>query len=240
MTLAIVFVLALTTRPVQAGILEDFLFNDVNGTTLGEADNAVNVNNRWTEETAVMTQSAVLNPPGVFRIQKANDDFGRNYLDIDNVTSGQAWLVAEIAGWSFSSIPGAPNFDSTQLEDIRFDFLNNDGNAIGGSTVTAGARIARNSSGGIDILGTALGSGTSIAPTALSLTQSQPFQVVLELNEDNDTYQIFIKDGNNPFTSIGAGNIDPARDGNSIRFGVNNNYSGVGEFFDIDRIYSDR
>ena len=237
--LALVMIACLVPQgpSLQAGILEDFPFNDVNGATLGETDNVVNLNNRWTEETAEMVPSAVANPPGVFRIQKANDNFARNYLDIANITTGQAWLVAEIAGWSFSSLPGAPNFDPTQLEDIRFDFLNNDGNAIGGSTITASARIARNAAGGIELSGFALGSGTNIAATPLSLTQSQPFQVVVEINEDNDTYQVYFKDGGNPFVSIGAGNIDPARDANSIRFGVNNNFSGTGEFFDVDRLY---
>ncbi len=229
--------LATTSHLAEAAILEDFPFSDVNGSTLGEVDNAAHLDNRWTEETALMTPSAVANPPGVFRIQKANDSFARNYLDIDNISTGRAWLVAEVAGWSFSSLPGAPDFDPSELEDIRFDFLNNDGNAIGGSTVTAGARIARNAAGGIDLLGVALGAGTGIAPTPLSLNQTEPLQIVLELDKDNDTYQVYFKDGGNPFVSIGAGNVDPTRAANSIRFGINNNFSGTGEFVDVDRIY---
>ncbi len=184
-----------------------------------------------------MTESAVANPPGVFRVQKANDDFGRNYLDIDNIASGQAWLVAEMAGWNFSSIVGSPDFDSGQVEEIRFNFLNNDGADIGGSTVTAAARIERTGGGGLQIRGLALGTGTSIAATPLSLNQTDPFTVVLELDKDEDTYQVFIKDGDAPFTSIGSGNVDPGRDGNSLRLGFNNNFSGTGEFFDLDRIY---
>ncbi len=60
---------------------------------------------------------------------------------------------------------------------------------------------------------------------------------MLELDKDEDTYQVFIKDGDAPFTSIGSGNVDPGRDGNSLRLGFNNNFSGTGEFFDLDRIY---
>ncbi len=235
--LVICFLSACLAPSAEAVILEDFPFSDVSGATLGEVDNVANPGNSWTEETSVMTESAVANPPGVFRVQKANDDFGRNYLDIENITSGQAWLVAEMAGWNYSSIVGSPDFDSGQLEEIRFNFLDNDGADIGGSTVTAAARIERTGAGGLQIRGLALGTGTSIAATPLSLNQTDPFTVVLELDKDEDTYQIFIKDGNSPFTSIGSGNVDPGREGNSLRLGFNNNFSGTGEFFDLDRLY---
>lgn len=220
----------------SAVILDDFPFTDANGARLGEVENVASPGRIWTEETAVMTESTVLN--GVLRIQKANTVFARNVLDINNITSGRAWLVAEIAGWNFSSIVGPTEFDSAEPEEIRFDFLDNDAPTNASSTITAGTRIQRNAGGGIEVIGTAIGTGsTNIAATPLSLTQTQPFQLVLELDNDANTYTLYTKNGAAPFASIGTGNINSARNGNSIRFGVNNSFAGTGEFFSVDRIY---
>lgn len=223
-------------RPGQAAILEDFPFNDVNTALLNEAENVVNVGNAWNEDTADMSGSQVLN--GVYRIQKNNDNFGTNYLDIANVSSGTIWLVAEMAGWNYSSLVGQGEFDSGELEEIRFSFLNNDGNQQGGSTYAAQVEINRTSSGGLEILGDALGTGGQpIAASPLSLTQSEPFTVVLEYDTTNDDYTIYTKSGASPFSVVGTANTSTTRNANSIRFVANNNFGGTGEFFDIDRLY---
>ncbi len=223
----------------QAGILEDFQFNDTNGTLLAAAANSVPLGGTWNEDTTDMTFSSVQN--GVYRIQKDTavtpSGFGTNFLDIANITSGKAWIVAEIAGWHFSSIVGPNEFDSTQLEEIRFDFLDNDGGAQGGSTITAEVEIERVAGGGIEIHGVALGTGGSIAAQPLSLTQSNSFTVVLALDKTVNTYEIFTKDGAGSFTSLGSAAVDSLRNGNSIRFVANNSFAGTGEFFDIDRFY---
>ncbi|QDU89151.1 hypothetical protein Pla175_25380 [Pirellulimonas nuda] len=222
--------------PGRAAILDDFPFTDANGARLGEVENVANPAHVWLEETSVMTESFVNG--GVLRVQKANDDFARNILDINNITSGKAWLVAQFAGWSFSSLVGPAEFDDTQLEEIRLNFLDNDtGLTNASSTVTAQAMISRTPTGGLELTGSALGGGTPIAATPLSLTQSQAFQLVLELDNDANTYTLYTKNGAAPFASAGTGNISSARNGNSVRFGVNNNFGGTGEFLDVDRIY---
>ncbi len=190
--------------------------------------------NLWVEDAADMTGTSVQN--GSFRVQKDNDNFGTNYLQIDNITTGTVWMVAEMDGWSFSSLVGPGEFDSSQPEEIRFAFLNNDtGNS--GSTITSQFEIERNAGGGVELNGQALGSGTNIAPFALNLNQTQPFTIVMELDQTANSYEIFIDDGGAGFSSIGTGAVDPSRDANSIRFVANNNFSGTGEFFDIDRFY---
>jgi hypothetical protein len=223
----------------QAGVLEDFPFNDSNGTLLADAANSVPLGGTWNEDTTDMDNSSVQN--GVYRIQKSSavtpSGFGTNFLDIANITSGKAWLVAEMAGWHFSSIVGANEFDATQFEEIRFDFLDNDGDAQGGSTITAEVEIERVAGGGVEIHGDALGTGGSIAAQSLSLSQGNPFTVVLALDKDANSYEIFTKNGAGPFTSLGFAAVDAARNGNSIRFVANNSFAGTGEFFDIDRIY---
>jgi hypothetical protein len=231
------------TGSVTAAILEDFQFNDAPGTTLANvANTGTGTGNMWNEDTVDMDNSAVQN--GVFRIQKSSaitpDGFGTNYLDIANVTTGKVWLVAEMAGWHFASGTTDPNdFNAGQLEEIRFDFLNNDGDNQGGSTVTAEVEIERVATGGIVIRGAALGTGAgSIAPQPLSLSQSDPFTVVLALDKTNNNYEVFTKNGDGPFTTLGGpAAIDSSRNGNSIRFVANNSFAGAGEFFDINRIY---
>lgn len=225
-----------TSLSARAAILEDFQFNDAAGTALAGAANSANGGNQWAEDVADMTQSDV--QAGSYLIKKANDNFGTNFLQIGNITSGKAWLVAEMKGWHFSTIIGPGEWDAAEPEEIRFDILDND-TGTSGSTVTAEVEIQRDANGGIELNGSALGAGSSnIAATqALNPTQSAPFILVLELDKTANTYTVYYKDGANPFATLGTGNVDPARNGNSIRFVVNNNFGGTGEFFDIDRIY---
>jgi hypothetical protein len=233
-SLAVFTAILFVAGTVQAGILEDFPFDDPNGTLLGAAANSANPPNLWSEDAVDMTSASVQS--GVYHIGKTNDGFGTNFLQIANITSGKAWIVAEISGWHFSSIAGPSEFDSAELEDIRFDFLDND-TGTSGSTITAEVAIQRKLDGGLEILGRALGSGTGIAAQDLPLTQIDPFVVVLALDKSANAYEIFTKDGPGPFTSLGTGDVDPTRNGNSIRFVANNNFGGTQEFFNIDRIY---
>ncbi|MEM8947073.1 MAG: hypothetical protein AAGD11_18005 [Planctomycetota bacterium] len=222
----------------SAAILEDFTFDDPNGTVLGAAANTgTNAGNLWVEDVTDMSNSSVLN--GSYRIQKDNDNFGTNYLQIDNIASGQAWLVAEIAGWSFSSIAGPGEFDTGELEEFRFGFINSD-TGTSGSDNTAQVELQRTSSGGIELVGNQSspnGGSSIVGSAALNTVQNDPFTIVLELNKDTEQYSVFYKDGSNPFQQLGTANVDPVRDGNSVRMVVNNNFSGTGEFFDLDRFY---
>lgn len=230
-------ILSLTVTAASAVIIEEFNFDDPNGTLLEAAANTgTNAGNLWSVDVADMTNSSVQN--GSYRLQKDNDNFGTNYLQIDNISSGQAWLVAEIAGWSLSSIAGPGEFDSGELEEFRFGFLTND-TGTSGSSNTAQVELQRTGSGGFELVGNQSGSGGSSIGTsaALNTVQTDPFVVVLELNEDAGQYSVFYKDGSNPFQQLGTANIDPTRDGNSIRMVANNNWSGTGEFFDLDRFY---
>lgn len=225
----------LTPVAAQAAIFEDFQFNDPNGTQLIDTTNSGTNGDDW-DVDADLSNSSVLN--GVFRVQNDNDLFATNFLDIPNITSGQAWIVAEIAGWNFATgTANTADFNPGELEQIRFDFLDNDGGEQGGSTVTAEAVIGRNSSGGLEVTGTALGGGTPISASPLSLSQSDPYTFVLKLDKDANSYEILANNNNQGFASLGVGSISSTRDGNSVRFVVNNNFGGVGEFFDLDRLY---
>ncbi|MCA9235932.1 MAG: PEP-CTERM sorting domain-containing protein [Planctomycetales bacterium] len=229
----------LLAAQAQAEIFEDFQFNDPNGTLLNDAINSGTNGDDWDVDGADLTESSVQG--GAFHITKANDGFATNYLDIGNITSGQAWLVAEFSGWNLATgTTDTKDFNPAELEELRFDFLDNDPGAQGNSTITAETTISRTSSGGMEVKGRAALSGTTgtdISPTPLAISQSNPFVLVMKLDKDANTYEILTNDNNQGFTSRGIGSTDPGRDGNSIRFAVNNNFGGAGEFFDIDRLY---
>ncbi|MEM8947074.1 MAG: hypothetical protein AAGD11_18010, partial [Planctomycetota bacterium] len=165
-------------------------------------------------------------------------DFETSHLQIDNVTSdtvGSRYIVAEIAGWDIRG------FDAANQEQIRFGFLDDD-SGTGGSRVAAQVQIARVSDSptdGLALEGNAIGaSSVNIPGTApLALVRTSPFTMVLEFNKLSDTYEVFYKDDSNPSQSLGMGTIAPDRNGNSLRFVVNNNFgSDFSESFTIDRV----
>lgn len=221
----------LLTGPARAAILEDFQFDDPNGTLLQDAENSVPLGATWNEDAADMSGSSVLN--GVYRIQKDNEGFGTNYLNTTNFSTGKAWLVAEITGWNFTTTLGT----GEDPEEIRFAFLNNDTGNQGGSTITGQAEIQRNDAGNIELIGGLLQSGPDFGPLALTHSRTSPFTVVLEIDEDSENYSVYYKDGDDPFVQLGTAPHVAGRDGNSVRMVANNSFSGTGEFFDIDRIY---
>lgn len=114
-------ILGAIAPPAQAAILEDFLFNDANGTTLAAAVNAAGTGHSWIEETANAGGSSVFN--GSYRLVKQNQDTYRNVLDITNVTSGKVWYVAEFAGWSFNPNVGTHDFNAAELEQLNLSFI---------------------------------------------------------------------------------------------------------------------
>ena len=224
--LGIAFQMVLAPLP-PSGLAQDFLFDDANGTLLPAAANSANPGNQWTSDTDLTNTSV---QSGGLLIQKDNDNFASHYLQIDDIASGEAWLVMEIEGWNFV------DFDPGQREELRLGFLDND--TLTGSSITAQVEIERNAAGGIEINGQALGTGgTGIAADALTTTQNDSFTVVLHLDKDADTYEIMTKDGAGAWASLGSGQVAPSRGGNSLRLVANNNFGGTGEFFDIGRIY---
>jgi hypothetical protein len=232
----------------SAAILEDFAFNDSVGTTLDLAANSASPGNNWFVD-ADLTDTAT-NGIGSLRIRNATTSLEQNYIDIANITNSKAWLVVEMAGWSFNTDTLNPaNFDPSNLEQVRFAFLHNDNDPPSGSILTGQFQIERNSGGGIQLIGntTTTTGGTNI-PGAYALTndRSTPFTVALEvdLNDGVNTYSVYYKDNTNPYVQLGTGAIGAVsstnsaiRDANSIRFAVSDSFAGDGEFFDINRIY---
>jgi hypothetical protein len=229
--------LAVSVPSTHAAVLEEFTFSEPNDTPLDVAANSVNPANTWILGGASFDPSAVLN--GNYRITKAATNLATAHIDMANVTTGKVWLVAEIAGWNYTSTASSPS------EEVRFAFLDNDNSPPSGSTITAQMQINR-SGAGLALVGNALGTGsTNIAGSyALPLVRSTPFQMTLELDKNLDQYSVYYKDDTNPYQLLGTANLgakltNPAddRDGNSIRFAPTGAFNDTGEFFDINRIY---
>lgn len=217
-----------------AGILEDFQFEDANGTLLKDAANSINPANKWAATDPDITQSSVQN--GSYYIQKQNQELGDAFLQIANITSGKAWIVTEFGGWNFSATVGVDDFNAVEPEEIRLAFLDND-TGTSGSTITGQAQIQRNAAGGIELVGQLLTSGIDIGPLALPLSHPDPFKMILEIDEDAETFSVWYKDASGPYTLLGTAPHVPTRNGNSVRFRMNNSFGGAGEYVAIDRIY---
>jgi hypothetical protein len=207
---------------------------DPDFTPLSGATNSAS-SHTWVEDTDHPATIQVLG--GELNIVKNNTDFVTEGLEIDDVSSGTLWMVAEFSDWAI--LGDAP--DGSNVEEIRFGFMGtSDLVPPPSSTVLAEMMISRNlSAGEFQISGTALGTGgTSIPGTAINFVQTQPFTMAMKVDQDADTYSIFYKDGAAPYVLAGTGNLEPSRDALIARFTVNNFIGDVqGEFADLDRFY---
>jgi hypothetical protein len=243
-TLSSTFALAIAlaaTAPAPAAILEDFQFNDANGTAITGAVNSANAGNNWLSQNTAINAGV---QSGSFRIQKGSEatpvtgQVG-NTLSIANVANGKVWLVADIAGWLYAETPSSPS------ERVRFAFLDNDPPAAGSSTITAQMNVDRLASGNLTITGDAGGMNATAAIAGgpdLSRTRNAPLTLVLEVDADADKYTIYYKDGAAAFATLGTGNLGERsagvmREARSARFAFTGTYSEAGEFVDVDRIY---
>src|SRR5262245_28881640 len=114
-------VAATACSATQAAILEDFTFSEANGTVITSAVNSVNASNAWLSQNTAINAGV---QSGSFRIQKGGESTpvtGQvgNTFDMATISSGKVWLVADIAGWSYTETPSATS------ERVRFGFLDN-------------------------------------------------------------------------------------------------------------------
>ena len=224
----------LVSGAARAGLLEDFEFNDADGTALDLAVNSAS-SHQWVVDTdhvpTIQVQSGALN------IVKNNTDFVTEGLGFDDVSSGVLWMVAEFANWAV--VGDAP--DGNNVEEIRFGFMGTEDLVPPpSSTVLAEMQISRNfGAGKFQISATALGAaGTSIAPADINFVQNDPFTMAMKVDQDTNTYTLYYKDGANPVVNVGTGILEPTRDAIVVRFTVNNFWGDEpGEFANLDQFY---
>jgi hypothetical protein len=225
----------------RAAILQDFQFNDANGTVITAAANSINPTNLWLSQNTAINASV---QSGSFRIQKGGEGTpvtGQvgNTLDIPTVASGRIWLVADIAGWSYTETPSSPS------ERVRFAFLDNDVPAANSSTITAELQIDRLPNNNLTITGDAGGTGSTATITStadMPRSRNTPLRLVLGVNADADTYTISYKDGAAPYVHLAPGTLGERsagvlREARSVRFAFTGTFSETGEFVNVDRIF---
>ena len=208
--------------------LESFFFGDANGTQLTATVNTANPGNSWSyaDEATVPGDETTGDisdvQSGSYRIITDSAfaaGLDSRYLDIANVNSGTVYLSATLSDWNFSA------FDGATTEQFRLTFLDDD-TGTSGSTVTAQVQIRRNAdTGAMELVGDSIGTAGSfdISNTVtLPDTQNAPFTMVLALDKDSDSFEVFYKDGTNPSQALGLGGVSRVRDGNSIRMVTNN------------------
>lgn len=218
----------------RAAFLEDFHFNDSDGTALNAATNSASAH-QWVHDTdhvaSIQVQSGALN------IVKNNTDFVTEGLGLDDVSTGVLWMVAEFRDWAI--LGAAP--DGNNVEEIRFGFMGTeDLTPPPSSTVLAEMMISRNHGASqFQISGSALGAGgTNLAPAAIDFVQDEPFVMAMRVDQTTNTYQVYYQDGSNPLMSLGSGNLEPTRDAIVVRMSFNNFIGdAVGEFANLDRFY---
>ena len=233
---------ALVAAGARAAILEDFPFNDANGAVITAAANSANAGNAWLSQNTAINAGV---QSGSFRIQKGGEGTPvtgqvSNSLDIANVSTGKIWLVADIAGWSYTDTPSSPS------ERVRFAFLDNDPPAAGSSTITAEMQIDRLPNNNLTITGDSGGTGSTATMTStadFSRTRSTPLKLALEVDATTDTWRISYRDGAGPWIALptvgnlGERSAGVLREARSVRFAFTGTYSEAGEFVDVDRIY---
>jgi hypothetical protein len=234
-----ILVVVLGSAPSRAALIENFDFNDADGTALNMAANSANAGNNWIHDTdhaaTIQVQGGSLN------IIKNNTDFVTEGLGLADVNSGVLWMVAEFKDWAI--LGSAP--DGNNVEEIRFGFMGTeDLTPPPSSTVLAEMMISRNHGAGqFQITGTALGAGgTNIAAANINFVQNDPFVMAMRVDQDANTYKLYYKDGANPRVVVGSGTLEPTRDALVVRMSINNFIGdAAGEFVNLDRFYiSDR
>ncbi len=218
----------LTCTAVMAVDLESFNFNDANDTPLTAAVNTANPGNFWFydeeattpgDETTGDTSTVQSGSYHIITDSAFATGLDSRYLDIANVSTGTVYLSATFSSWNFSA------YDGSTTEQVRFSILDDD-TGTSGSTVTAQMQIRRNATtGSMELFGDAIGtSGSFDIANTVDLADSQvgPFTMVLAVDEDSDSFEVFYKDGTSPSQSLGLGGISRSRDVNSIRMVTNN------------------
>ncbi len=214
----------------SATIIQEFQFNDADGTTIPDAANSADPGNLF--DTDADTSAVTTNGFGQLNASlKSNNSYGSNYVDLAGISSGRVLAVMELT-WNFQS-----TLNPSENEQVALSLMSADPRT---TLATAEWVITREDDDTLTLLGNGVGTGaTDLSPVVLnggSLVQVDTFIAILDLDLDSDTYQVhYSSDGGDNYTSLGTANTDPSRDVESLRMILNNDLSNDNVL--IDRIY---
>lgn len=212
-----------------ATIVEDFQFDDPSGTSYDAAANSANPGNLLSTDTTPADLAGVATDGGgnLNASLKSNTDFGTTLVDTGDLSTGRVFGVLE-ATWNFQSV-----LDPSENEELRLTLISS-----GTAGVLAEFEIQREDDDTLTILGNTVG-GDDIDAVVLnggSLSQTEKFIGVVEVDLDADTYQVhYSTDGGTSFTTLGSGATDPTRNLDKMRLVMNNDLSNDRVL--IDRVY---
>lgn len=210
-----------------ATIVEDFQFDDPSGTAYDAAANSANAGNLLSTDTTPADLAGVATD-GFGNLNaslKNNTNFGTTLVDTLDRSTGRVFGVMEVT-WDFQSV-----LDPSENEELRITLISS-----GTAGVLAEFEIQREDDDTLTILGNTVG-GDDIGAVVLnggSLSQTEKFIGVVEVDLDADTYQVhYSTDGGTSFATLGSGATDPTRNLDKMRLVLNNDLSN-------DRVLIDR
>ncbi len=220
--------------PLQAALLQEFLFNDASGTPIQNTANSV-IALQWSGDSAGDDLAGVgTNGAGQYNVSlKNNEGLGTVFLDIPDITAGTIYGVLELT-WDFNP---APPIAGEEEEIIRLSLINSP--TLGSSTVTAEVDVTHGTDNVVRIFGNGIGTGSAdTTSAALSSTQSTTFIAVVAVNLDSDQLWVsYSADAGASFTTLKDGVLDPARFAQQVRLYLNNDFSADQTLIDRIALY---
>lgn len=214
-----------TTRNPVAPILQNWAFNDDQGTSLQNALNDASPGNTWSGTLASSSTTGT----GVFRIQRDGSGIYRRADVGETFGANPIFMLVEIDGWKLDNPQGSQPF-------IAFDFMNGLA-ANTPSEITAGFRLERQSGGQVSLVARANGSGATSSSTVNLFTsnQSQKVAFMVTYRGSNNTYNVHYRVGYGTWTLFHSGSTAADRDALSFRMHLGGDFNGNGSnYLDLD------
>lgn len=196
-------------------ILADFQFDDVAGTDIISAVNSAGPD---MFDFDADSEDVVTNGLGQLDASfKANTDFGTNYVDLTTINGGRAIALYDVS-WAFDESV----YDPAQDEEFRLTLISFDPRS---TFVTAEIFFTRTSATEVTLYGNGVGTGSSDTPDTV-LGSSGDLLVMMDVNLTADVFEMWASsDDGVSFTSLGTGTLDSARNIESLRLVLNEDFS---------------
>ncbi|WP_146447458.1 PEP-CTERM sorting domain-containing protein [Bythopirellula polymerisocia] len=206
-------------------IVTDFQFGDASGTQIPNTVNSA-AGGQSFDSDSPDTDNVVTNGSGQLDASgKNNTDFGSNYVDIAGIASGRVIGLFDVS-WAFDENV----YDAAQDEEFRLSLIQFDPRS---TFVTGEIFFTRTSATAVELVGNAVGTGSSDTPT-VTFGSSGNLLTMLDLNLSASTMELFYSSDNGAsFISAGSGALDPSRGIESVRLVINEDFTG-------DRLLIDR
>lgn len=208
--------------PLHAENLNEWTFDDAAGTPLPGLQNSGSQGAVWSDSF----DNSQTDGQGKFVSHKESGGVWNSYAPIPPSAGSKAWLLVEIAGWSFTGKGG---------KTLRFGFTH--GRHPENPDVTVQIKLERQPNGRVVLSGDAFGPGCKPieGQELFDSNLAEPLAVCLGLDKPAGTFSIYYKLGAAQPVLLGEGKVSPERDAKYLRLSLSGNYSKEGGFVALDR-----